>query len=114
MMETNRSLENEQQDQAAALNGLKYGLKCREIQHNDLEQYTRSNNIRIYGIDDRNKDETAEETTGIVIKFCSDKLGIDLRDKDIDIAHRLEKFQTDGNRPVICRFVTRNKYGQYT
>lgn len=106
--ETNRRLESRQIDHEGELNSLKYATKTREIQHNDLEQYTRSNNIRIFGLDDRNKDETADETTEIVLKFCSNKLNIDLRDRDIDIAHRLGKFQTDGNRPVICRFVTRS------
>ena len=106
--DTNTRLDSKQREQAAEIDSIKYAMKVRDYQQNDLEQYTRSNNIRIFGIDDQNKEETAEETTGIVLKFLSNKLHINLRDTDIDIAHRLGKFQNNGNRPIICRFVSRN------
>ena len=41
--------------------------------------------VRIYGIDDRNKNETAEETMSLVIKFLKDKLDIDAHVRDIQI-----------------------------
>ena len=102
-----KKLENEQKEHISEIGQVKFALKSREIQMNDLEQYTRSNNIRIYGLDDRNKEEMAEETTRVVLNFLSNKLDIDLRDSDIDIAHRLGKFLKEGNRPVICRFASR-------
>ena len=74
---------------------------------NEVEQYTRRNNIRIYGIDDRNKNESAEDTITLVLKFLKSKLDVDLERWDIDIAHRMGRFSTAGNRILICRFVSR-------
>lgn len=74
---------------------------------NDLEQYTRRNNIRIYGIDDHNKDETAQETTLKVINFCRNTLGLTLERSDINTAHCMGRFQENGDRVIICRFVSR-------
>lgn len=104
---TSKRLEDKGKENAEEIGQVKYAIKTREIQMNDLEQYTRANNIRIYGLDDRNRDENVEETTLVVIQFLKNKLDIDLKETDIDIAHRLGKFSDDANRPVICRFVSR-------
>jgi exosome complex exonuclease DIS3/RRP44 len=74
--------------------------------NNDLEQYSRRNNIRIYGLKDEKK-ETYFDTCQKVLSLMNDKLGIKLRNGDVDIAHRIGKFSRDGNRPVICKFVQR-------
>lgn len=103
----NRKLEEKAQEHAEELTQIKYAMKSREIQMNELEQYTRANSIRIYGLEDRNKNETAEETSLTVIKFLKNKLEMDFKVIDIDIAHRLGRFREDGNRPVICRFSSR-------
>ena len=76
---------------------------------NDLEQYTRRNNIRIYGLNDRDKDESAQETTYAVLNFLREKLEIGLKPGDIDIAHRIGRFQSNWNRIVICCFVSRTQ-----
>jgi hypothetical protein len=81
-------------------------LKSHEIMINNLEHYTRRNSIRIYGLPD-DKNESAEESRNKVLKMCSDKLNIKLSPIEIDIAHRLGKFTTDGNRPIICKFTSR-------
>lgn len=72
-------------------------LKSHEIMINNLEQYTRRNSIRIYGLPD-DKNESAEESRDKILKMCSDKLNIKLSPIEIDISHRLGKFTTDGNR----------------
>jgi hypothetical protein len=72
-----------------------------------LEQYTRRNSIRIYGIDDTNKNETPADTEQKVQTFLKDKLYIDLDPTDIDIAHRIGKYIVDSNRPPICKFIYR-------
>lgn len=74
---------------------------------NDLEQYTRRNNVRIYGLADDNRLESLDSTCKLVINTLNSKLNMKLVLGDIDIAHRLGKFSSDGNRPVICRFVSR-------
>lgn len=82
-------------------------LKKNEIEINELEQYSRKNNIRIYGVEDRTPRETSEETAQKVIGVLNDKLNMGLGQQDIDIAHRIGRFSTEGNRPIICRFVSR-------
>lgn len=85
----------------------KFATKVNERHVNDLAQYSRRNNVRIYGINDRKKNETAAETTSLVISFLKDKLNVDAQARDIDIAHRLGQFREDGNRVIICRFMSR-------
>ena len=82
-------------------------VKLSEMHINEIEQYTRRNNIRIYGISDKKKDETAEETTGEVLKFLAIDLDLSLHSRDINIAHRIGQFQKDGDRVIICSFVSR-------
>lgn len=74
---------------------------------NDLEQYTRRNSVRIYGIDDQNNRETPAETTSKIIQMFNNNLEIQVKEYDIDIAHRLGPFKSDANRPNICKFLSR-------
>ena len=87
----------------------------REIHRNDilhntqqqLEQYTRRNNIRIFGVRDTNPKETAVETEHLVAQLCQQKLGYPLQSWEVEVAHRTGKFLPDGNRPIIVRLVSR-------
>lgn len=68
-----------------------------------LEQYSRRNNLRIYGIP-----ETANENTDNVISaICKDKLGVDVHQGTIDCSHRLGKSE-NGSRPILVKFCSRN------
>ena len=82
-------------------------LKVQSQELNNLEQYTRRNSVRIYGVDDRDKKETCIEPARKVVKLAKDKLELDITTADIDIAHRTGAFTGDGNRPIICKFVSR-------
>lgn len=103
----NESLKKKIEDLDKGLAETKQATKVNEMHVNDIEQYTRRNNIRIYGIDDRDENETAEETTEKVIKFLKESLDIKAQGRDIDIAHRMGSFLEDGNRIIICRFASR-------
>lgn len=81
-------------------------LKILNEKSNNLEQYTRRNSVRVYGITDK-KNETPDETAIRVIKLAKDKLNISLQQTDIDVAHRMGRHNNDGNRPIICKFVRR-------
>lgn len=107
IQDQNEKIKSENQKLTEKIDNLQGLFKSQEIQFNDLEQYTRRNNIRIYGLDDRKKDETAQETMYVVLNFLRDKLGISLKPCDIDIAHRIGRYQDNGNRIVICRFASR-------
>ncbi|XP_054266933.1 protein unc-13 homolog C-like [Macrosteles quadrilineatus] len=74
----------------------------------DLEQYLRRDNIRIFGVKET-KDEITDE---IVVKLCREKLGVELSKDAISRSHRVGKLQTPGDdgrerhRPIIVRFST--------
>lgn len=81
-------------------------ISRQNVEINELEQYTRRNSIRIYGMNDENRFESVHETT----KNVSDLLknNVNITPADIDIAHRLGPYRPDGNGPVICKFIARN------
>ena len=79
----------------------------------DLEQYGRRNNIKIYNLEEKNEGggggETSEETARAVLSLCNSTLGMELDEKDIEIAHRLPHRETGkrGPRSVVVRFTRR-------
>ena len=100
LMEENRKLREE-------VSQLSHALKSQNNDINDLEQYTRRNSIRIYGLDDPDRKETSQVTTERVLKVLNTDLEMQVQPRDIDIAHRMGTFMESGNRPVICKFVSR-------
>lgn len=78
--------------------------KCND----DLEQYTRRNSIRVFGI----KEVKGEDTDDQVIRVFKDKLGVDVSKGDIDRSHRVGEQpepSQDGTvrwRPIIVKFVS--------
>lgn len=67
-----------------------------------LEQHSRKDNLRIYGLNENRSECTDEE----VVKMCREKLKVELLPSDICVAHRL-KAKEDGIRPIIVRFTNR-------
>lgn len=82
-------------------------LRVHEKELNDLEQYTRRNSVRVYGIQDTNRLETSEHTAKLVANLINTKLDMSVKISQIDLAHRLGSFRHDGNRPIICKFLSR-------
>ena len=77
---------------------------------NDLEQYSRLESIRIYGIEGDRKTESSEECIGKVIRTLNDKLEMKLSSRDINIAHRLGRINTETDakpRGIIVKFMSR-------
>ena len=74
---------------------------------NDLEQYGRRNNIRIFGIEDDANRQTSETTTKLLISTIKAKTGLYINEQEIDIAHRLGKYKQGKHRPIIVKFVRR-------
>ncbi|KAK9685259.1 hypothetical protein QE152_g38176 [Popillia japonica] len=67
----------------------------------NLEQYTRRNNLRISGLAEEH-DENLERK---VIAFCKDKLGVTIESKNIDGVHRLGKAdKSKSSRPITIQF----------
>ena len=74
---------------------------------NELEQYGRKNNIRISGIGHDNMYETSYDTAEGIANMLRNKLMVEVSALDIDIAHRLGKYEEGKVRPVIVKFVQR-------
>lgn len=70
-----------------------------------LEQYSRANNLRIFGI----VEVENEDTNAVVVEFLKFKLKLDINKRDIDISHRLPNKNSGDKRPrpIIVRFVNR-------
>lgn len=68
-----------------------------------LEQYSRRNSLRIYGlplVSNENTDDT-------VIRFCKEKLQLEIKKEMIDYSHRLGKDE-NRSKPLLVKFVNRN------
>lgn len=78
---------------------------CRQNM-NDLEQYTRRANIRIFGMTEK-KNENNMELVRCVINLLTQKLGLkDLNTSKIDKVHRIGKPNNNYDRAIIVKFLT--------
>lgn len=68
-----------------------------------LEQYSRGNNLRIYGMQEEKNEVLMEK----IIDLCHTKLKIEISSSDIDVCHRLSG-REGASRPVIVRFCRRS------
>ena len=71
----------------------------------DLEQYTRRTNLRIYGIPEAGKQP--EDTDQLTIDFVKSELGVEISPEDISRSHRVGK-RSSKPRPIIVRLVGHN------
>lgn len=67
----------------------------------DLEQYSRRDNIRISGIDEK----PSEDTNKIVIETLKEQLNIDCTVNEISRSHRVGKVVSGKPRQIIVKFV---------
>jgi hypothetical protein len=79
---------------------------------NDNEQHGRQWNIRVYGI----AEATTDEPVSVCIKMCvsviKEKVGVEVTEKDIELAHRTGKRGGARPRPIIARFFSRQVRGE--
>ena len=80
-----------------------------ENQLNDLEQYTRSNSIRIFGV----REQTDEHTDQIAIDLAREKLGFSLSNGDIDRSHRVYQKDPNKPKPIIVKLCSYNVKTQF-
>ena len=76
-----------------------------ERQQAKMKQYSRRNNVEIFGISNEVSDENLEKK---VIDICKES-GIDLNPYDIEACHRLQSghVNTSNSKHVIVKFVNR-------
>ena len=68
------------------------------------EQYSRKNNIRIYGLEE-NPNENLQEK---IIGLAKEELGVEIKDEEIEIAHRIGQTRRSQSKPraVIIKFLS--------
>ena len=76
---------------------------------NELEQYTRRNSIRIWGLPETVEREDAYDSANVVVSKLNEIMGVNLHRNDIDIAHRIgrKKKEMKSGRCIIVKFVSR-------
>jgi hypothetical protein len=101
---------------------LKQQIIIQDRRLDDLETYSRSDNLIIRGLPEQSAAEratggaalddhaTLDNHTSVestVIAFVKDSLGIDLLPRDVSIAHRIKAGPKDLARPIVVRFTSR-------
>lgn len=101
-----KNLEDKINDQQQTIVDLQQNLAKTESDHDDLEQYTRRTNIRIFGI----PEDQEVSTDNQVLEFLKTELGIELNPNDISRSHRIGAQRTTNTkpRPIIVRFTKHN------
>ena len=79
-----------------------------ERELNDLQQYSRRWNLRVFKVPEKEK-ETAADCTAKVCAIFSDKVGIPITASDIEVAHRTGQRSSTRARPILVRFFDRKK-----
>nr|KAG5691579.1 hypothetical protein BaRGS_020954 [Batillaria attramentaria] len=87
-----------------------------EKRSNELEQYGRRNNVRVFGVPEPEK-ETIEQCESAVLGVFNEKMGLRVVAADIEAVHRLgatkkttmsgQQVKRDRPRPIIVRFISR-------
>ena len=72
----------------------------------DLEQYSYSYNVKLIGIPESGRKESAIETSTVCANLFKE-IGADITIQDIDIAHRVPTRKRSSPRPIICKFTRR-------
>ena len=99
----NRSLKKNIQSLTDENKYLHDSLYDMEVHYNNLNQYTRRNNIEITNISEKITQRSLEEYVLKVMK----SLDVNIVSYDLVAVHRLGKFVVGKNRNVIVRFVNR-------
>ena len=79
---------------------LKENLKKIATKANDNEQYSRRNNIRIFGL----QEDKSKSTSESVVNFLKHELDVDISHSEIDKAHPIGKSQDGKPPPLIVKF----------
>lgn len=76
--------------------------KRMESRNDSLEQYTRRNNLRMFGVQEDTKEDVEQKVRDVIKK----KLNIALEDCAVERCHRIGKLIRDKPRPIIIKFLS--------
>jgi hypothetical protein len=83
-------------------------VKNNERANNDLQQYSRRWNLRIYRVPEK-EGETVDDCIQKMCNICTSDLKVQTTPADIQIAHRAGKPSRDKARPILVQFLDRKK-----
>ena len=84
---------------------LQKDVQLNRFQVDKLEQYTRRENIKLYGIPEEEKEDTSE-----LVLNVAKEIGVQLQREDISVSHRVPAPKKAGKpRPIIAKLVRREK-----
>lgn len=89
---------------------LREKLLSLENSQNDLEQYDRRLNIRVFNVQER-QNESSEDCVKQCCRIFTDLVGVSTKESDVEVAHRVGRVE-DGKRrprPIIVRFNNRKQ-----
>lgn len=89
----------------ARMDAIEKENECLRTAMDNLEQYSRRNNLRLYGLPESDAGVGVDEA---ILKLCKEKLGLNIRPEAIDRAHRLGQQRGGKPRPLIIKFVDYN------
>ena len=106
LKEENRKLKEELTEvekkcdkQEGQINKLKREVEAVREHAIKNEQYSRKNNLKIFGLQEKEGGQCVEEVQTMV----KEKLKLSLRKEDIEVAHRLPATKRSATRPVIVK-----------
>lgn len=97
LQSTVRQLQEELSSKDKALEEMKSSI---EIKLDEREQYSRRNNLRIFGIS-----ETEDENTDDLVMDVAKRVGVPILHHHLDRSHRLGR-KSEQPRPIIVKFVS--------
>lgn len=85
-------------------------LSAIEKNQNELEQYNRKWNIRIFNVPER-QSETTEDCAKQCCHIFSEMLGVSTKESDLEAIHRVGRVEVGRKRPrpIIVRFLKRDQ-----
>lgn len=83
------------------VSSLKSDIEQLQINNDKLEQYSRKNDIRIFGLKEKRNENIVEET----YSFFKQKLGAQIERADIREVNRIGKNMENRDRPIIVKFM---------
>ncbi|GFR61777.1 sorting nexin-10, partial [Elysia marginata] len=102
-----KSLKEERSIIVDEMQQLRYMVDVLHEKQNDMEQYHRRNNVRIFGVKDLEQYEKAEDTVREVSNILKSKLHLTHLDSScIDIAHRVGVYRKKADRAIIVRLTS--------
>ena len=89
------------------VSSLQSDIETQKYETDAIDQYERRDSL-IFSGDSVPRERSGENVTEIVPKLLREELFITLRPGDISVCHRLGKKKPQGNRPIICKFISRS------